>query len=132
MIVNMQKNFDAWNSNKKKINENLSNKMYHTREIWWCYLGLNVGYEQDGSGAEFMRPVLVLKGLSRYVCLIIPLTTSTKKNPYHSSLGIVAGKESFAIISQIRLIDTKRLINKVGYLDIQKFEEIRKIVKDFL
>ncbi|MEK7060191.1 MAG: hypothetical protein AAB970_01050, partial [Patescibacteria group bacterium] len=42
---------------------------------------------------------------SRHVCLVVPLTTSPKKNPYHISVGIVEGEEAFAIISQVRLID---------------------------
>lgn len=36
------------------------------------------------------------------------------------------------IISQIRLIDTKRLINKIGYIESALFEDIRKAVKDLL
>ena len=62
----------------------------------------------------------------------MPLTTSEKKNPYHVSLGKVGGKNAFAIISQIRLIDTKRLINKIGFVGHKVFEKIRKAAKDLL
>ncbi|MBI5005410.1 MAG: type II toxin-antitoxin system PemK/MazF family toxin, partial [Candidatus Lloydbacteria bacterium] len=37
-----------------------------------------------------------------------------------------------AIISQIRLVDTKRLINKIGFIDKDLFDKIRKTVKDML
>jgi mRNA-degrading endonuclease toxin of MazEF toxin-antitoxin module len=60
----------------------------------------------------------------------MPLTTSLKKNPYHISLGIVDDKKAFAITSQIRLIDTKRLINKIGFVDEKLFNQIRKAAKD--
>jgi len=73
-----------------------------------------------------------LKGFSKNVCIVVPLTTSTKDNPYHFSLGDVDGRSAFAIISQIRLIDTKRLINKVSTLEMSIFEKIRKAVKDIL
>ena len=126
------KDFDEWNKNKKEIHFKNENKFFHEREIWWCSLGTNIGFEQDGTGPTGERPVLILKGLSRLVCLIVPLTTSEKKNPYNFSLESIGGRKSFAIISQIRLIDTKRLINKIGFLDKKIFSEIRKAVKDLL
>ena len=48
----MKKDFDDWNKNKKVINDDNENKLYHTRELWWCSLGLNVGSEQDGTGKD--------------------------------------------------------------------------------
>ncbi|MBX4198583.1 type II toxin-antitoxin system PemK/MazF family toxin [Candidatus Parcubacteria bacterium] len=128
----MAKDFDKWNIQKKGIHDIGENKFYHPRDIWWCTLGVNIGFEQDGSGEDHERPVLILRGFSKQVCLAIPLTTSTKKNPYHVPLGIIGERESFAIISQIRLIDTKRLSNKIDVLDIDRFEAIKKAVKDLL
>jgi len=128
----MQKDFDRWNTDKKRIHASGEIKLYREREVWWLSLGLNVGYEQDGTSKEYQRPVLILKGFSRFVCLIIPLTTSKKKNPYHVSAGIVDGKEAFAIISQLRLVDTRRLVNKVCTLNREVFEDIRKAVKAIL
>ncbi len=98
----MQKDFEAWNKRKKRIHIENENRLYREREIWWCSLGLNVGFEQDGTGSDSERPVLILKGFSKQVCLIVPLTTSQKKNSYHVTLGNVGGKNAFAIISQIR------------------------------
>ena len=128
----MEKNFDAWNEEKKRVHADAENKLYHAQEVWWCALGTNIGFEQDGTGKGGERPVLILKGFSSQVCLIVPLTTSTKNNPYHRSLGKVSGKEAFVIISQLRLVYTKRLINKIGFIDRESFEAIRKAVKDFL
>ena len=126
------KDFDSWNTQKKEVHNNGENKLYHSRDIWWCTLGTNIGFEQDGSGEERQRPVLILRGFSKHVCMVIPLTTSQKKNPYHKSVGFVDGKEAFAIISQIRLIDTKRLVNKIMRINSETFEEIRKTVKDLI
>ena len=95
-------------------------------------LGTNVGSEQDGTGEGRARPVLVMKAFSRSVCLIGPLTTAAKQNPYHVSVGKVEGRVAFAIISQLRLVDTKRLDPKIQTLDKQTFETIRKAVKDML
>ncbi len=128
----MEKDFDRWNKNKKQIHSEHENKLYHAREVWWASLGTNIGFEQDGTGKDGEWPVLILRGFSKQVCLIVPLTTSKKKNPYHIFLGEIGHREASAIISQIRLIDTKRFINKIGFVDQKLFEETRKAVKDLI
>ncbi len=128
----MEKDFDNWNKNKKQIHDLDENKLYHEREVWWCNLGVNIGFEEDGIGEIGERPVLILRGFSKDVCLIIPLTNSIKENPYHFALGEIDGRKAFAILSQIRLVDTKRLINKIGFIDQPLFEALRKTVKDLL
>ena len=127
----MQKDFDNWNNRKKEIDNNESH-FYYEREIRWCSLGVNIGFEQDGTSQAYKRPVLIIRGFSRHVCLVVPLTTSTKKNPYHMSVGIVEDVEAFAILSQIRLIDTKRLHDQLAVLNREKFNEIKKAIKDLL
>jgi mRNA-degrading endonuclease toxin of MazEF toxin-antitoxin module len=127
----MKKEFDKWNKRKKEINEEEPN-FYHKREIRWCSLGVNIGFEQDGTSKTYRRPVLIIKGFSRQVCLVVPLTTSQKKNPYHISVGVVEDIEAFAIVSQIRLIDTKRLHDRLIILDKEKFEKIRKAIRDLI
>lgn len=128
----MKKDFDKWNEIKTKLHENNVDKFYHAREVWWCSLGVNIGFEQDGDNVKYRRPVLILKGLSKNTCLIIPMTTSLNKHPMRVSLGIIDGKESSAIISQMRVVDTKRLAEKICFANKDIFENIRKIVKDML
>ena len=125
----MQKDFDGWNEEKKKVHGREDILLYHERDIRWCRLGTNVGFEQDGTGEGYARPVLVLKVFSRHACLVIPLTTSIKKNPYYISVGLVDDREAAVIISQLRLVDTKRLYKKIGMINVSKFAEIRKAVK---
>src|SRR3989344_827921 len=129
----MQKDFDGWNDEKKKAHANEDYlPLYYKREVRWCRLGTNVGFEQDGTGRSYSRPVLILKGLSRHVCIVVPLTTSTKQNRYHASVGNVGGKSATAIISQIRLIDTRRLDQHIETVDKKIFAGIRKAIKDML
>ena len=128
----MRKDFDQWNEKKKRIHARSDATFYHEREIWWCALGANVGFEQDGSGDEYRRPALILRGLSRQTCLIVPLTAAVKDHKLRPSIGPVDGKEARALISQIRVIDGKRLVRKIGYLDAGIFMRIRKIAKDLL
>ena len=125
----MQKDFDNWNEKKKKIQLRNEDIFFHDREIWWCSLGINIGFEQDGAGEEYYRPILILKGLSAQTFLAIPLTTSTNKHKFRPYIGKVEDKDAHALISQMRVIDSKRLIHKIGYLDKKMFIEIRKTVR---
>lgn len=126
------KDFDGWNTQKKMLHKSGVGKYYAQKEIWWCSLGVNIGFEEDGSGSVGERPVLIVRGFSRHICLIVPLTTAKKDNPFYFALGEIGGKPSFAIISQIKLIDTKRLINKIGAIDGKSFLRIRKAIRDLL
>ena len=49
-----EKDFDKWNIIKKQVNtkEVIRDLFFYEREVWWCSLGLNVGYEQDGKNDE--------------------------------------------------------------------------------
>lgn len=128
----MEKDFDGWNEQKKGIHAGAHAPSYREREIRWCHFGVNVGFEQDGTGEGRARPALVLKAFNRAVCLVLPLTTSTKKNPYHVSIGLVNDKQAAVILSQVRLVDTKRLEQRIAILDKETFGVIRKAVKDML
>ena len=127
----MQKDFDRWNEQKKKIDSN-KGRFYHEREVWWCTLGANIGHEQDGTGKEFRRPVLVFRALSRLTCLVIPLSSVLHVHPMRIPIGVVGGKEAQAIISQMRVVDTRRFISRAGVVNQNMFVAIRKTVKDML
>ena len=48
------------------------------------------------------------------------------------SIGVVGGKEAQAIVSQMRVVDTKRFVSRIDILNKKTFEEIRKAVKAML
>ena len=124
----MKKDFDKWNEKKKQTNSR-DGRFYHEREIWWCSLGVNVGYEQDGHGLLFQRPVLVVKGLSSNTCIVVPLTASGEAHPMRISLGEIDGKEAFAIISQMRVVDTRRFTERLHILNKEVFKNIQKTIR---
>jgi len=128
----MEKDFDGWNERKKQISGKKGAPFCHERELWWCTLGVNVGNEQDGTGTDFRRPVLIIKGLSSRTSLVIPLTTATSDHPLRPSIGLVDGKEARALLSQMRVIDTKRLVRKIGHLDQDVFDRIKTAAKRML
>ena len=84
----MQKEFDKWNNRKKVIDEkDMKDIFFREKEVWWCHLGLNVGYEQDGKHEEFKRPVLIFKKFNAETFWALPLTTKNKKGKYYFKLG---------------------------------------------
>ena len=125
----MKKNYGEWH--KKKTDIEHSNDMrvfFHEREVWWCSLGAIVGFEQDGKGGKFVRPVLVFKKFNKEVFWALPLSTRIKKSKFYANLDLGDGISRVAIISQLRLIDGKRLIDKIGVIDESNYEDIQKAV----
>jgi len=126
------KDFDRWNELKKKIHDERKNVLYNQGEIWWCHLGVNVGFEEDGAGLDSERPVVIVRRFSVQLCWVIPLSTSLKNNPYYIKAGMISDQPASAILSQMRPIDTKRLINMIGVMDKTIFSNTKRAAKGLL
>ena len=124
----MKKDFQKWHGIKKELHERSSGVFFHEREIWWCSLGANIGFEQDGAGEDFQRPVIILKKFNLDVCLVIPLTGREKIGKYYFTIGEVDGKKATAVISQVRFIDRKRLVNKIGVVEEETFGRLMQAI----
>ena len=127
----MQKDFDKWNSKKKQLNENRFSDYVRTKEVWWCSLGVNIGFEQDGKHEYFERPILVIRKFSRDVVLAVPISTKVKDNKYYVNF-IHNDHEFSALISQIRLISTKRLSRKIYEMSGITFDKIREALRNLI
>ncbi len=130
--IDPQNEFDLWNLQKQEVSNSQKKIFFREREIWWCRIGKNIGYEQNGKGAFFERPVLVLRKLGNKTFIGIPITTKTKLGNIFVSFDIFPGKKRVAIIGQIRLLDASRLNEKITTLDKLQFEAIRKATKELL
>ena len=128
----MQKDFRRWHQRKTKLHEEKLRPFFHVREVWWCSLGANVGFEQDGKGRKFARPVLVFKKFNNEMCWAIPLSlkVKTKKETAHFYEPITLDDNipRTALLSQLRLIDGKRLLLKIGMISSENYSEIQKAV----
>lgn len=124
----MKKDFDKWNNKKTKVHQTENRVFFHEREAWWCRIGLNIGYEQDGKGDNFARPVIIFKKFNNEVCWIIPLSTKIKKGKFYTPIDLEDKTERVAIISQLRLIDAKRLYQKIGVLSAVNYKKIQDAI----
>ncbi len=127
----MEKEFDKWNNKKKELHTGIFHAYIHMREVWWCSLGLNIGFEEDGKNELFERPVLILKKFNNDIVLIVPLTSSNKENKYHVYFQH-EGRGYSALVSQIRLVSTKRLQRRMYRMNKSIFGRIREAVKNML
>jgi len=127
----MDKDFDTWNTSKKEINDRLGEKLFHEREIWWCVLGVNIGHEQDGRGDNFERPVVIVKKLSSDTCVCVPLSTKKRLEKFQSK---VSGTSivGYALLDQIRVIDSRRLVRKISSADFEEFKNLVLKLKQLL
>lgn len=128
----MSKEFEAW-SNKKSVlhNEGLI-EFYHEREVWWCSLGINIGDEQDGTGKNFDRPIIIVKGFNKHLFFGAALTGKKKVGQYYFYLGEIEGRDATAILSQVRILDTKRLMKKICTLEKDMFLELKSSLRKTL
>ena len=76
--------------------------------------------------ASLRGPFFVLKKYNQYSFLAAPLTTTQRPSPYRLPIGMIEGKPSSATLSQLRNIDSKRLIRKIGRLEADLLDAIRK------
>lgn len=111
----MHKNYEVWHPIKARINNSEDKRpFFHEREIWFGYLGENVGFEQDGRGEEFLRPIVIVRKFNNEIFWGIPLTRTEKKSRYYFTFSFHESGPSTAVLSQIRLIDARRLAYKEG------------------
>ncbi|MDA1169501.1 MAG: type II toxin-antitoxin system PemK/MazF family toxin [bacterium] len=123
-----KKDFDTWNKEKKRLNESTPKVFFHDREVWWCKLGINVGFEQDGKSEQFSRPVVILKTYSINAALVVPLTSKDKKGTYYFDLGKIGGRDAKAVLSQVRFIDKRRLLKKFDVVNKELFEKLQSAI----
>ncbi len=127
-----KKNYSDWHNLKTTVNNDKERPKFHQREIWFATLGNNIGFEQDGQGKDYLRPVVIIRKFNQQVCLVVPLTKNHKKGIHYYSFSYQKGIVSTAILSQVRLIDSKRLNYKSGYLSEKDFialkEKLRQLI----
>ncbi len=127
----MEKDFDAWNEIKKRIDNRKRVVYANRREVWWCYFGLNIGTELYGKNDMFERPVVILKVYNKETLKIVPLTSNDSNQKYNFRLEL-NGVVSYASLAQAKTISTKRLSRKIGRISSEQFGVLIEKYKDSL
>lgn len=127
----MYKDYSSWNFLKQKLDKNHNIPTFREREIWWCSIGINIGHEENGKNKDYSRPILVIRKFNNNIFWGLPLTTQIKEKHYYHKI-IFKDREQCTMLSQLRLLESKRLIDKMGKLSVDQFDQIRKILKDMI
>jgi len=114
------------------VHNSSSAPFFHEREVWWCSLGVNVGSEQDGTGKNYDRPVVVIRGFNKDIFFGVALTGRKKQGKYYFYLGNIEGRDASAVLSQVRLIDARRLVRKSLTLNEDLFEKLKASLQQTL
>ena len=124
----MFKRFIDWIYAKIAIDsKERSETVINEREVYWCSLGENIGDEENGKGEVFRRPVLIFKKFNNHIFWGIPMSSKNKESFYYRRV-VLKDVEQSVILSQLRLLDTKRLDTKIGFLSESDFLEIQNSV----
>ncbi len=125
--------YDKWNERLKYLN--VSGKrgpFFKEGEIWWCSIGLNVGFEENGKGELCNRPVFILKKLNNAMFIGIPISSVKKEGKYYFPICMRGGRNCVVLLSQIRVFDSRRLTQRIMIVGDREYFQIRKAIKGLL
>lgn len=128
---NYSKDYKSWHKLKSQIENEGEEKFFHEQEIWWCSIGVNVGYEEDGKNTKFERPVLVFRKFNKGMYWGIPLTSKIKKGKFYFTFDFKE-RSSTVILSQLRILSSKRLIRRMGKINKGSFLEIESKISGLI
>lgn len=126
-----EKNFDEWNSLKKKLNSEGSIKNFREGDVWFCSIGNNVGHEQNGKNTFFERPVLIVRKFTKNYFWAIPLTSVDRTGPYSYKFEFNE-KECIGLLFHLRSYDRRRLQRKSGSVPEKTLHKIKLMLGFFL
>ena len=128
--------FDNWNEVKKSTESNQRTVGIKPRELFWVKLGQNVGSEEYGKGENFARPVVIIRKLTHDLFLGVPTTTNLKHDDYFHSFEYNDKSKGFieisAMILQVKVFSTKRLMNRIEIVDKENFKKIQEKVRGLI
>lgn len=120
------KDFDGWNTAKQELDSLHNPPLFNEGQIWWCSVGVNIGYEVYGKSGLYIRPVLILRKYGRFTFFGVPMTSRRKHdNSAHCPLDF-KGQQGSAVLNQGRTMDSKRLIEKMGEISEKKTDKIKE------
>lgn len=120
----MEEEYNNWNNIKKEIAKDTISVGFKNRDIFYMNMGKNI-----------VRPVVVVKGFNKNMFFGIPLSTKIKEGKFYYRFSFYKKDkevENIALLSQMRLFSTKRLLNKIGMMNIDDFKNMKNKFKELI
>ena len=124
------KDFDKWNSVKKRIHADEIKVNIRASEIRWITCGVNVGSEIDGKGESFTRPALIVHVVGSVLALVIPLSTKIKDVAGYIPFEF-QGKQVSICVHQMRIIAQRRILARKGRISDKRLKQVKTEIKKF-
>lgn len=125
--------FDSWNEVKKQVDaENAPPDRFPKEgEVWMIVLGKNIGFEQNGSGGNFSRPVVIIKKFNNHMFWAVPLSTKQKKFDFYFNYTDPNNQNVSAILAQMKLISVKRLKRKIYDIETALLDNLKRKLRSY-
>jgi len=127
-----EKTYKDWNFKKEKLEKTQKLRTFREWEIWYISMWKNIWFEENWKWDLFLRPVLVLKKFNKNIFVWIPLTTVPKDDIFHYCFVWTSWKTSYAILSQIRLFDSKRFFRNIWNIKFKDFKKLKEKIKKLI
>lgn len=124
------KDFDKWNSVKKRIHSEERKVSIRSGEIRWVSCGVNVGSEIDGKGESFTRPMLVVHVVGSVLALVVPFSTKIKTVAGYIPFEF-QGREISLCVHQMRIISQRRILARKGRISEKRLRKVKSEIKKF-
>ena len=128
----MNQEYIDWNTLKYQLIETANKPAkFNERDIWWCSIGINVGYEINGKNHLAERCVLVIRKYNNDMFFGLPLTTQLKD--YDSRiLTNVNGTDADIILDQGKTFSADRLNRRERVMGYKEFDIVRRSLLNHL
>ncbi len=115
--------YNIWNNQKQTIEKIKRKILFETKDIVFLRMGKNIGFEQDGKGEEFLRPVLIYKKFNNHQFIGFAMT-SKKPKEENMKFYYKLKENSYVILSQVKTYSVKRIKYNNGKISNKQIKEI--------
>ncbi len=126
--------FDVWSSIKEALDGKTEEvKLYPKEgEVWNCFIGRNIGREQNGSTDSFSRPVIILTRFNKHMFLTLPLSSKQKDLSFYYNFTDHSNRGVSIILAQVKLMSIKRFNRKMYEISNEMLFDIKSKFKDLI
>ncbi len=96
------------------------------------HFGKNIGYEQNGSGNNFSRPIMIVKKFNNHMFWCVPLSTKQKTLDFYYNYTDPNDQKVSAILAQMKLVSVKRLRRKLYDMEAEHLRGIKTRLRSFI